>query len=158
LGKGLGGGIIPFAAMVCRDEYNVAQDISLGYFTYEKSPLGCAEGQAVIDFIEKEKILEKVARDALWMEEQLHILKSKYPIILDIRGMGLLWAVDLADSSTGEPAANEAEKVMYSFLEHGLSFKVSQGHVLQLSPALTIIKEELIQVLGILEKAIRSVS
>jgi 4-aminobutyrate aminotransferase len=158
LGKGLGGGIIPFAAMVCRDEYNVAQDISLGHFTHEKSPLGCAAGQAVIDFIEKEKILEKVASDALWMEEQLHILKSKYPIISDIRGMGLLWGVDLADSSTGEPATNEAEKVMYSCLEHGLSFKVSQGHVLQLSPALTITKEELIQALGILEKAIRSVS
>ena len=57
--------------MVCRDEYNVAQDISLGHFTYEKSPLGCAAGQAVIDFIEKEKILEKVARDALCIGHRL---------------------------------------------------------------------------------------
>jgi 4-aminobutyrate aminotransferase len=158
LGKGLGGGIIPFAAMVCRDKHNVAQDISLGHFTHEKSPLGCAAAQAVIDFIEKEKILEKVALDAVWMEEQLHILKDKYPIISAIRGMGLLWGVDLADPVTGKPAMNKAEKVMYSCLENGLSFKVSQGHVLQLSPVLTITKEELIKALAILEKAIISVS
>lgn len=158
LGKGLGGGIIPFAAMVCRDEHNVAQDISLGHFTHEKSPLGCAAAQAVVDFIENENILDKVAADAKWMKEQLHILKEKYPIISDIRGMGLLWGVDLANPTTGTPAMDEAEKVMYSCLENGLSFKVSQGHVLQLSPVLTITRDELAQALGILEKAIESVS
>ena len=144
--------------MVCRDVHNVAQDISLGHFTHEKSPLGCAAAQAVIDFVEGENILQKVASDAEWMQEQLHIIKSKYPIISDIRGMGLLWGVDLADPTSGKPAMNEAEKVMYNCLENGLSFKVSQGHVLQLSPVLTITREELTQALEILEEAIQSVS
>lgn len=153
LGKGLGGGIIPFAGMVCREEYNVAQDISLGHFTHEKSPLGCAAAQAVLSFIEKDDILQKVNNDALFMERELEELKNKYSIIRHIRGMGLLWGLELGDPKTEAPANEEAEKIMYNCLTLGLSFKVSQGHVLQLSPALTISRTELQKALGILDKA-----
>ena len=79
MGKGLGGGIIPFAAMVCREKYNVAQDISLGHFTHEKSPVACAAAQAVLDFIEQEKLLQKVKEDEVWMKTELHKLKEKTP-------------------------------------------------------------------------------
>ena len=157
LGKGLGGGIIPFAAMVCREEHNVAQDISLGHFTHEKSPLGCAAANAVITFIEDNDILKKVSDDALFMEEELNKLKNKYPIISHVRGMGLLWGLELRHPNTDEAALIEAEKIMYSCLSLGLSFKVSQGHVLQLSPALTICREELIKALDILDASFASI-
>ncbi len=42
LGKGLGAGVIPMAAMLCRDEYNKAAHISLGHYTHEKNPLGAS--------------------------------------------------------------------------------------------------------------------
>ena len=48
----------------------------------------------------------------------------------------------------------EAEKVMYQCLKSGLSFKVSQGHVLQLSPALTITRGELRMAIEILDQAL----
>ncbi len=153
LGKGLGGGIIPFAAMVCRDEYNVAQDVSLGHFTHEKSPVGCTAAQATIDFIENENILKKVKEDAVWMRNELHLLKEKYAIIGHIRGIGLLWGVELRDPKTKEPAIDEAEKIMYNCLQNGMSFKVSQGNVLQLSPVLTIKRSELEKAIGILDKS-----
>ena len=153
LGKGLGGGIIPFAAMVCREEYNIAQDISLGHFTHEKSPLGCAAAQAVLSLIEKDNVLQKVNEDALFMESELAILKNKYPIISHIRGLGLLWGLELRDQKTGTPATETAEKIMYNCLTLGLSFKVSQGHVLQLSPALTISRSDLQKALNILDNA-----
>lgn len=153
LGKGLGGGIIPFAAMVCKDEHNVAQDVSLGHFTHEKSPVGCAAAQATIDFIENENILSKVKEDAVWMRNELHLLKEKYAIIGHIRGIGLLWGVELRDQVTKKPAIDEAEKIMYNCLQEGLSFKVSQGNVLQLSPVLTIERGELEKAIGILDKA-----
>ena len=153
LGKGLGGGIIPFAAMVCREQYNMAQHISLGHFTHEKSPVGCAAAQAVIDFIENEEILQKVKEDESWFKTELMLLKDKYPIIGFIRGMGLLWGIELRDPITERPAPLEAEKIMYSCLQNGLSFKVSQGNVLQLSPALTIERNELEKAIKILEKA-----
>jgi len=153
LGKGLGGGIIPFAAMVCKEEYNVAQDISLGHFTHEKSPLGCAAAHAVIDFIESENLLQKVNEDAKWMKETLDNLRKRHVLIGDIRGVGLLWGIELTNPITQKPATAEAEKIMYNCLELGLSFKVSQGNVLQLSPALTISRNELQQAIEIVEKA-----
>lgn len=156
LGKGLGGGIIPFAAMVCRESYNVAQDISLGHYTHEKSPLGCAAAHATIDFIEKEHILDKVEADAQWMEAELKKLQQKHPLIGEVRGMGLLWGIDLRDPRNGAPAHVEAEKTMYACLRQGLSFKISQGHVLQLSPALTIRREELQRAIDILDEALGS--
>ncbi len=153
LGKGLGGGIIPFAAMVCREEHNVAQDISLGHFTHEKSPLGSAAAQAVLSFIEDENILQKVNDDAIFMQNELEALKHKYPIISHVRGMGLLWGLELGDPITKAPAMEEAEKIMYNCLTLGMSFKVSQGHVLQLSPPLTISRAQLQKALDILDSA-----
>ena len=153
LGKGLGGGIIPIAAMVCRDRYNIAQNVSLGHYTHEKSPVGCAAAKAVIDYIQNEDLLGKVKTDSDWMENELNKLQQKHSIIHSIRGIGLLWGVELRYPHTHKPATEEAEKVMYSCLKRGLSFKVSQGNVLQLSPALTIGRNELEQALKILDGA-----
>lgn len=154
IGKGLGGGIIPFAAMITRDRFNIANDISLGHYTHEKSPLGSIAALSTINFIEKENILQKVKNDSLWMESELDKLRDRFPIIGDIRGLGLLWGIELVkDRVTKEKATTEAEKIMYECLKNGLSFKVSNGNVLQLSPALTINSEELHQALSILTKA-----
>ena len=154
LGKGLGGGIIPFAAMVARDSYNVAQDISLGHYTHEKSPVGSVAALATINYIEKENLLEKVVADGLWMKNELNLLKEQFPIIGDIRGLGLLWGIELVkDRETREKANKAAEQIMYDCMAHGLSFKVSQGNVLQLSPALTISRDDLQKAISILSHA-----
>jgi 4-aminobutyrate aminotransferase len=58
------------------------------------------------------------------------------------------------DRKTREKAVAEAERVMYACLAAGLSFKVSQGNVLQLSPPLIISREELERALAILESAL----
>lgn len=158
LGKGLGGGIFPQAAIITRDEYNIFGAISLGHYTHEKSPIGAIAGLTTIQFIEENNLLEKVADDALYMESELKRLKEKYPLIGDVRGIGLLWGIELVkDRLTKEKANTEAEKVMYACLKRGLSFKVSAGNVLQLSPALTITRDELKDALRILEESIRIV-
>jgi 4-aminobutyrate aminotransferase len=159
IGKGLGGGIIPQAAMITRDDYNVFGDISLGHYTHEKSPLGAVAGLTAIEFIENENLLTKVNQDALFMEEALLKFKDKYEVIGDIRGTGLLWAVELVKNRiTKEKAVEEAEKIMYGCLKKGLSFKVSAGNVLQLSPALTITREELQTALNILQECLEELS
>lgn len=159
IGKGLGGGIIPQAAMITRDDYNIFGDISLGHYTHEKSPLGAVAGLTAIEFIENENLLNKVNLDAVFMETQLQKLKDKHLIIGDIRGKGLLWGVELVkDRITKEKAIDEAEKVMYSCLKKGLSFKVSAGNVLQLSPALTITRNELETALNFLDESLSELS
>ena len=155
LGKGLGGGIVPFAAMITRDRFNIAEDVSLGHYTHEKSPLGCAAALATLEVIEQENLLHKTKQDGHWLEEQLQQLKQKYPLIGDIRGRGLLWGIELVkDQKSKQRACEEAERVMYKCLELGLSFKVSQGNVLQLSPPLTISREQLQTAINILDQAI----
>ncbi len=155
LGKGLGGGIIPMAAIVARESFNVATDISLGHFTFEKNPVGCTASLAMLEYIEENNLLQKVTDDAGFMREQLDAMKRKFPIIGDVRGIGLLWGIELVhDKKTKEKATAEAERVMYECLQNGLSFKVSQGNVIQLSPPLTITRDELSTALGILERAL----
>ena len=154
LGKGLGGGIMPFAAIVTRDALNIASDVSLGHFTHEKNPLGSTAALSTINYIETNNILQKVADDGRWFLNELNQLKERYPIIGDIRGIGFLWGIELVkDKKTKEKASLEAEKMMYECMRNGLSFKVSQGNVLQLSPALTISREDLLQAVSILSTA-----
>jgi 4-aminobutyrate aminotransferase len=157
LGKGLGAGIIPFAAMVAREEFNIATDVALGHYTHEKSPLGCAAAMAMLEFIGQNKILEKVNEDEQFMKAELAKLKEKHRIIGDVRGIGLLWGIELVkDRGSKEKAVEEAEKVMYQCLQNGLSFKVSQGNVLQLSPPLIITRDELKKAIAVVDDAIAS--
>jgi 4-aminobutyrate aminotransferase len=159
LGKGLGGGIIPFAAMVTRDIYNIAGDISLGHYTHEKSPLGSVAALSTIEFIEKENLLNKVREDGRYMKAELNRLKEQFHLIGDIRGTGLLWGIELVkDPVAKERALEEAGKIMYYCMEKGLSFKVSKGNVIQLSPALTIKREEIDSALSILAEAFKKFS
>ncbi len=155
LGKGLGGGIIPQATMVTRDSYNRFGDVSLGHYTHEKSPLGSLAGLTVLEILEEEKILEKVQVDEVYMGGLLKKLFEKHEIIGDVRGIGLLWGIELVtDRNTKTKANGIAEKVMYECLRNGLNFKVSAGNVLQLAPALNIARQELENAYYILDQAL----
>lgn len=159
IGKGLGGGIVPMAAMLTKDKYNTASQVSLGHYTHEKSPVGCAAALATIEVIEQESLLAKVKDDEAYVRDRLQTMQSRYSLIGDIRGMGLLWGIELVTCREAKSRAlDEAESILYRCLELGLSFKVSQGNVLQLSPPLIIERGELERALDIVEQAIREVS
>ncbi|MCX6299974.1 MAG: aspartate aminotransferase family protein [Bacteroidetes bacterium] len=154
LGKGLGAGVIPIAAMITKDEYNIASDISLGHYTHEKSPLGAAAGIAMLEYMEQNNLLAETIIKESYLKIELNKLKEKYTVIGDIRGIGLLWGIELVkDHATKEKASDAAEKILYYCLNNGLSFKVSQGNVLQLCPPLTISLIELNDALKILDAA-----
>ncbi|KJY73016.1 4-aminobutyrate aminotransferase [Vibrio coralliilyticus] len=158
IGKGFGGGLFPIAAMVTKDKYNTAEQISMGHYTHEKSPVGCAAALATMEAIEQEGLLEKVKDDSEFVREKLLEMKEKYPVIGDVRGIGLLWGVELVtDRQTKQRAFDEAEAVLYQCLNNGLSFKVSQGNVIQLSPPLIISRQQLTEALAIFEEAIANV-
>ncbi|PMP05852.1 aspartate aminotransferase family protein [Vibrio breoganii] len=158
IGKGLGGGVVPIAAMVTKDKYNTAAQVSLGHYTHEKSPIGCAAALATINTIEQDQLLNKVREDSLFVKAELERMKAQYPVIGDVRGIGLLWGVELVTNHvTKERAFDEAEAALYQCLNDGLSFKVSQGNVIQLSPPLIISRQELTSALQIFERAIAKV-
>ena len=153
MGKSLGGGIFPMAAMIGRSEYNVVPEISLGHYTHEKNPVGCAAALATIEYIENVNLLEKVKTESEYIQNRLNEFKTKFEVIGDVRGIGFLWAIELVTSRETRAKANElAEKIMYGCLQQGLSFKVSQGNTLTLAPPLTINLCELEKAFSILEK------
>ena len=147
LGKGLGGGIFPMAALVARAELDVAADRALGHYTHEKSSVGCAAALATIEVIETEGLLKR----AVWLGERalerLRVMEAHLPAIVEVRGVGLLLAIELAD-------AGIAEETMYRCLARGLSFKVGQGNVIVLAPPLVIEESDLERALGIVEEEI----
>lgn len=158
IGKGLGGGLVPIAAMVTKDKYNTAEQISMGHYTHEKSPIGCAAALATMEAIEQDGLLDKAKADSQFMRAKLLEMKAKYPVIGDVRGIGMLWGIELVtDHESKARAYDEAEAVLYQCLNNGVSFKVSQGNVIQLSPPLIITREQLTEALAIFEEAIAKV-
>ncbi|EGQ9276072.1 TPA: aspartate aminotransferase family protein [Vibrio vulnificus] len=158
IGKGLGGGLVPIAAMITKDKYNTAEQISMGHYTHEKSPIGCAAALATMEAIEQGGLLDKVKADSQFIREKLLEMKAKYPVIGDVRGIGMLWGIELVtDHESKARAYDEAEAVLYQCLNNGMSFKVSQGNVIQLSPPLIITREQLTEALAIFEEAIAKV-
>ncbi|OCT15350.1 4-aminobutyrate aminotransferase [Paenibacillus pectinilyticus] len=158
LGKGLGGGVFPMAALLVKEELNKAQEMSIGHYTHEKSPVGAAAGLAAIRVIEENDLLAHANVMADLAKQRLKGMMEQYTIIGDIRQIGLLIAVELVtDRVTKEPAVRQAEQVMYDCLEHGLNFKVSKGNVLTLSPPLIITAEQLHAAFDILEASLAKV-
>jgi 4-aminobutyrate aminotransferase len=157
IGKGLGGGVFPMAAVLTSEKFNVVAEHSVGHFTHEKSPVGSAAALAVLKVIEREGLLSRAQQLGEMVKARLYNMKDRYALIGDVRGIGLLWGLDLVtDRNTKERAVTVAESIMYECLRNGLSFKVSQGNVIMLSPPLIISEEELNRALDILEEAIQT--
>ena len=158
IGKGLGGGVFPLAAMLAREGLNVAGQRAIGHFTHEKNPVACAASLAAIEVIEREHLPARATELGAVAQVFFRGLQKSYPIIREIRGLGLLLALVLVQPGTANtPAQSDAEKIMYAALRRGLNFKVSMGNVLTLTPPLTIKDEELVEALSILSDAFREV-
>jgi 4-aminobutyrate aminotransferase len=159
LGKGLGGGIFPLAAMIAREGLNVASDKALGHYTHEKNPVACAAGLATLDVIEKENLIENARTLGEYALNRLRELATRYPLIGDVRGLGLLLGVELLrDPKDLRPANDEAERVMYLALQRGLNFKITMGNILTLTPALTITQAEMDRAIDILDHCLAEVA
>lgn len=159
LGKGLGGGILPLAALIARDELNVAANRALGHYTHEKNPVLCAAALATLDFIAEQGLVENSRALGDYALARLREMQTRYPIIGDVRGIGLLLGVELVtDRATREPAIDVAEQVLYRALDLGLSFKLTMGSILTLTPALTIARDEMDQALAIIDQCLAEVS
>jgi len=155
LGKGLGGGSMPLAALIAHARLDIGQHISLGHYTHEKSPLACAAGLAVLDVIEQENLLERSRRLGQQAVERLTQSARDLPAIAEVRGAGLLIGVELCD--VGDRTAGDlAEAVLYRCLSDGVSFKIGQGNVLVLAPPLNIAESDLWWALERIEAALQA--
>jgi adenosylmethionine-8-amino-7-oxononanoate aminotransferase len=112
--KGFGAGYVPLGAMVAQGHIVDAVLSKGGFlhgFTYAGNPLACATGLAVIEEIERQGMLQNATDIGALLKAELTALMPRFPFIGDVRGMGLLLAMELvADpvKRTPFPAAFKA--------------------------------------------------
>jgi len=155
MGKALGGGILPIAAVLTRPDLDVGGDWAFGHYTHEKNPVTARAALTTIEIIEDEGLVENAARMGRLALERLDVMKRKHAAIGDVRGRGLLIGIELvSDRASKAPANDLAEAVMYRALDAGLSFKTTMGNVLTLTPPLCVNEAQMLAALDILDEAI----
>jgi 4-aminobutyrate aminotransferase len=155
LGKALGGGILPLAAVLTRERYDVFGDVAIGHYTHEKNPLLATAGLTTLAIIRDEGLVERAANLGERALDLARGLADRHRLVGDVRGRGLQFGIELVrDRSSKEPARDEAEAVLYAALDRGLSFKLSGGCILSLSPPLVIADEELVGAFSILDECL----
>jgi 4-aminobutyrate aminotransferase len=155
VGKALGGGILPIAAMIARPELDVLAHKALGHYTHEKNPVTARAALTTIEIIEDEGLVENAAHVGGRALERLDDMKDRHPLIGDVPGLGLVIGVELVlDRAAKTPALDAADRIMYRALEKGLSFKVTMGSVLTLTPPLIVTEDQMDKALDIIEECI----
>jgi len=158
IGKGLGGGIFPLAALVAKEDLDVAPDRALGHYTHEKNPVACAAALAAIEYLEQENLLANATNVGNYSLSRMRDMMDRHRIIGTVRGLGLLLGMELVTNrETKEPAVSQAERVMYGALSKGLNFKVTMGNVITLTPPLTVTEPQMDTALGILDECLDEV-
>jgi len=157
LGKALGGGMLPIAAMITRPDLDDMADLALGHYTHEKNPITTRAALTTLQIIEDEGLVENAAKVGTHGLARLHEMRGNHPLIGHVTGIGLIMGIELvADRQTKEPAIEIADRIMYRCLEKGLSFKTTMGNVLTLTPPLILTIAQMDTALDIIEDAINA--
>jgi len=159
LGKGIGSGA-PIAAVVSTSE--IFSGLSTGEMssTMGGNPLSCAAALAVLDIIEKEKLIEKAAANGEYLKNRLLELKERFGVIGDVRGMGLVYGIEFVkDRMTKDPASDLANDIVLKCVANGLmAGKLGiYGNVMRVAPPLVITREQIDRSVSILEKVLAEV-
>lgn len=148
LAKGIGGGF-PLAALLTKERFAVFDAGDQGG-TYCGTPLATAVGLAVLKTILDQDILGNVVRVGAYLERQLHLLREEFPVVAEVRGVGLLQAIGLEDEVANDIAAR--------CLVERLIVNAANPRTIRFMPALTIGTKEVDAMVRILRKVLRSVS
>ena len=147
LAKGLGSGV-PIGVILAKEKASVFTPGEHGS-TYGGNPVACAAGYATLKFIIYNNVAENAKKVGQYFLDGLKSLKQKFPFITDVRGRGLLIALEF-DRDIGQ-------SMVMACLERGLLVNRLKPNALRFMPPLIIGKKEVDKVLGILDKALPSI-
>lgn len=145
LAKALGAGL-PIGVMVVKKEIADILGPGMHASTFGGGHLVCKAALAVLNTIQKEKLLTNTQRMGEYLFFRLNELKNKYKLIKEIRGLGLMVGVELAI---------EGKIIVERCIEKGLLINCTHDKVLRLMPALNITKKEIDRVVSILESVLK---
>ncbi|MFZ2412256.1 MAG: aspartate aminotransferase family protein [Candidatus Methanoperedens sp.] len=153
MSKSIGGGI-PLGATLSSSEIMSWQP-GVHANTFGGNLLAAAGGLATLEFMESSRLGEKAVEKGRYLMKRLNELKDKYPIIGDVRGIGLMIGVELVEKNKA-PAAQMRELIVKKALDGGLIMLPAGDSVIRFVPPLIIRKSEIDKGLEIFENALRS--
>lgn len=124
--------------------------------TFGGNLLAAAGGLATLEFMESRKLGEKAVEKGNYLMKRLNELKEEYPLIGDVRGIGLMIGVELVEGNK-EPATEKREKIVRNALDGGLILLPAGDSVIRFVPPLIISKNEIDKGLEIFEDAIKRI-
>lgn len=157
--KGLGNGL-PIGLTAARGE--IADGLKgLTISTFGGGPVPTVAAKAVIDLIEEENLAGNAAATGAYLRCKLEELKEKYPLIGDVRGMGLMQALELVqDRQTKVPAAAETARLMEAAKRNGILIGKGglNGNVIRISPPLNIQRGDVDEFMRLLDLSFSQVA
>src|ERR1017187_131822 len=156
--KGMANGA-PVGATITTKEL-AASFQGLTISTFGGNPVTCVAAKATIEFIEEEKLLENADTVGNYFRGELEQLQQKYPVIGDVRGKGLMLALELVkDRQTKEPAPEATSQLLERTRDHGLLIGKGglYGNVIRLSPMLNIGKSDVDEAIRLLDSSLAEV-
>ena len=156
--KGMANGA-PIGATITTKEL-AASFQGLTISTFGGNPVTSVAAKATIEFIEEEKLLENADTVGSYFRGKLEELQQKYPVIGDVRGKGLMLALELVkDRQTKEPAPEATAQLLERTRDHGLLIGKGglYGNVIRLSPMLNIGKADVDEAVRLLDKSFAEV-
>jgi 4-aminobutyrate aminotransferase len=157
--KGLGNGT-PIGVTIARAE--VADGMKgVTISTFGGNPVATTAAAAVLDYIEENHLRVNTAEVGAYLREQLLDLQRKHAIIGDVRGMGLLQALELVrDRETKEPAGDETNQILEAAKDARILLGKGglYGNCLRISPPMNIAKSDVDNFIAALDEAITRVT
>ena len=144
LAKALGGGF-PIGAFLVKEHCSVLGPGEHGT-TFGGNALACEAGYTVLKYILDHDIPAQVAQKGEHVERRLRSLADRHPMVTEVRGRGLIWAIEL-----DRPAAEEAVSLC---ARDGLLVNNVKPTALRLVPPLTVSEEEIDRAVEIIDRAL----
>jgi ornithine--oxo-acid transaminase len=152
LGKALGGGVFPVSAVLTSHEVmNVLHPGQHGS-TFGGNPLACAVAMAALKVLVDENLAENAEKLGQVFRNRLQMIKAS--IVSDVRGKGLLNAIDIVPFGNGKTAYD----VCLALKANGLLAKQTHTHTIRFAPPLTITQEQIEMAADIIANTIDAVT
>jgi 4-aminobutyrate aminotransferase len=160
IAKGIASGF-PLSATVASQELMGQWDAVSHGTTFGGNPVACAAALATLDVIREENMLENCKSMGLKFLNGLRNLQSKYPFIGEVRGIGLMLALEMVyPNKDKKPNPNAVMATLNNCLKNGLVAYIAgnQGQVVRLIPPLNVTHEQVEQALHIMDESLHEVS
>ena len=154
--KGIAAGL-PLSATIASKELMDQWPLGSHGTTFGGNPIACSAALASLEVMREENLLENATLMGAYAVQRLRKMQKSYPIIQDVRGVGLMIGIELGNPETGEPDGQAVMDVLDGCLEGGVLFYLcgNSGEVIRMIPPLTVSKQQIDDGLDILEDVLK---